>query len=233
MLEQEAQQDKIEDKLFNEYQKQSKQFYQETTDTLKKQRNAAIYVAIFSAFILITWIIFALKMAPVHDPYPVLMEVDKSTGNVNVSTILKDANKTTYKDLQQKADVVAFIRAWWTYDEVDWEFRQEFVSLHSSNKVAGLYEKHIKDMKKRFKRKGSQQVTITNVIHLNSYTIQARFYIEPPHNNRESNREYYVANIRFENVQKVDSLRNLFLNPNGFIVNEARFDREFVDKITK
>lgn len=216
---------------------EGKQWFQDRYETIKVERNRYFFLLLITLAALIISIIANLSLSPLKTAVPYVIEVDKSTG---ITSVLKPVNTSTMRE--DEAVTVYFlykyINARMTYD---WDLRQNNADIVRALSAAQSYQLYAQQMDinnpdSPIKKYSDHQKV---VVHITSHAFpypniaEIHFYtdvIDPilaPGSNTASNRQYWVATIKYTYANNAISLADREnINPLGFFVTSFQLNSE-------
>lgn len=188
---------------------------------------AALCLAIALASIGVLATLFPLKQA-----IPIVLEVDRATGVVDVRT-LTERNQETLKSLTEEEAItqslmVRYVTARETYDKSDLNALFDDVQLLSAPDAFDPYDRLFRDDKRSpFKVYGDsvRSIRVKSVTFLNNQTAAVRYSAEL-RKSIGSDTTHWVSIVTFRYVQAPLSLEERWANPLGFQVLNYRADQE-------
>lgn len=172
------------------------------------------------------------QFSPVTKKEPMVLEVDKSSGQVNVVSRVKDQEKS-YGEVVDNFFVADFVKSYGNYDYYSIQDDYDKVILMSNDSVGQQY-KAIYDGSNGQKprdevlgRTGSRKIEIISVVPDTEKGIATvRFTATTDSSQQSQIKENYTATLTYEYVSaRIDEGVRL-VNPLGFVVTSYREDKE-------
>ncbi|TQX84322.1 MULTISPECIES: virB8 family protein [Rhizobium] len=219
----------IDPRYYSEGDRWERSVYRSVAMSRGVWRTVAVLLGVaLASSIGLLWMLLPLKTFDV-----VVLEVDKTTGYVEVSRPLQERGDLTQNEAVTRANIVRFIRARETYDPKELRDNFDLASLYSTGKasadLANTYSSsNINNPVKLFGPNTEITVFVKSVIFLNDNTAAVRFSTTRSGTSGPAVTDHWVANVRFKYTS--EPMRNdwRFDNPLGFQVTEYRRDQETV-----
>ena len=219
----------IDPRYYSEGERWERSVYRSVAMSRGVWRTVAVLLGIaLATSIGLLWMLLPLKTFDV-----VVLEVDKTTGYVEVSRPLQERGDLTQNEAVTRANIVRFIRARETYDPKGLRDNFDLASLYSTGKasadLANTYSSaNLNNPVKVFGPNTDITVFVKSVIFLNDNTAAVRFSTTRSGTSGPTVTDHWVANVRFKYTS--EPMRNdwRFDNPLGFQVTEYRRDQETV-----
>jgi type IV secretion system protein VirB8 len=191
-------------------------------------------VAILLALMLMAALVALWLLIPLKRTDVVVMEVDKTTGYLQVVRPLVSNDPITGNEAVTTSNIVRFIKARETYDPKGLRDNFDLASLLSTGRasedLASTFANgNPNNPVRRFGTETTVSVEIKSVSFLNERTASVRFSTRRAMANGQQLMDHWVANVRYRYTSS--PMRNdwRFDNPLGFQVFEYRKDPETVD----
>ena len=208
----------------------------EVFHAVRSQRNWLLWVAIALSLALVSCGLGFAFLLPLKTSEPYLVQIDKSTGQVEVMTSLRNSpgqlKSLTEDDAVVSAFLVPYIIARETYDKSDIGTRFKRVRLFSADRVYSDLESTYRsdDDSNPYRRFGDDvvEVEVTRVAYLNRRTAQVGF--TTTQKKVVGNvRSKFVATVTFEFLSAPERIEVRWQNPLGFRVTSYRIDQEVLN----
>jgi len=203
---------------------------------LKTQRFVAYVWSLGLLLAVICLSLAVVVLTPLKEIQPLVIEVERSTGQVFIRTNLVEKIKNVgEKNAIIEAFLAKYVMAWKTYEYTDNNERQKLIQAMSTRTVYQQYEKQwlSKDEEinpnLRYGLKDKAEVEIISVAMLNETTHQVRLAVKETIFGGTEALYYFVAIIKHEISPAGMTQKERWKNPIGFLVSSIRFDEEYID----
>lgn len=203
----------------------------DTHRSMRRSRTLAWIVSGVSGLVAVLSLLTLVLILPLRQFEPYVVEVDKSTGYLEIMRALKPGD-LSQNEAVTAANLVRYIRARETYDSRELKQNYDLAQLYStdaaSKDLTWLYTPaNPQSLDKIFGRNVTVSVEIKSVSLLNRNTASVRFATTTRRDN-SSTADNWVAVIKF--CYTSTPLKNewRFDNPLGFQVTDYRRDQESV-----
>jgi type IV secretion system protein VirB8 len=224
--------------VLQDHLKKGKEWENDVVHHLKKQRN--ISYVFNGAFLLVIALmsIVLISLFPLKQIEPLIIEVEKSTGQVFVKTdLINSIEQIDEKNAVIEALLARYLIAWKTYEYTDNLERQKFIRAMSTNEVyrddyLAIWQSDDERINPNLKYgpKDTAEVEIISIIELNENTHQARIaVIEKRANYSNPITEHFVVIIKHQIAPAGMRQKDRWTNPIGILVESIRFDEEYID----
>lgn len=227
---------------FKAYKHKARSWETDVVHHVKNQRNTAYIGILVLAFIAVCLAIAIAVLTPLKSIEPVVIEVERSTGNINLKTNLVDqVQNLTAKEAVIESLIAEYIIARKTYEYVDGEVtdgnvRYNFVRALSTPEVFKEYESIWRSNDPRinpnlmYKEKDIARVRIVSIVRLNETTYQTRFVVEVrPYRTNSVIEKNFVAITKHKIATGGMTKKDRWVNPIGLLFESVRFDEEYIN----
>jgi len=202
---------------------------------IKVQRNIAYRLLAVVVVILIAISIAFASVFPIVRHVPIVIEVERSTGHIDVKTnLMEDIVLISEKNAVIESLLARFLISWKTFEYTDNEERVGFIKALSTREVYREFESIWTSTDaainpyKRYGENGKAEVEILSIVQLNDVTHQARIAVDEERLNRKR-RKYFVVILSHKLTPVGMTQKQRWMNPLGLVVDSIRFDEEYID----
>lgn len=201
----------------------------DTHRSMRRSRTLAWIVSGISGLVAVLSLLALVLILPLRQFEPYVVEVDKSTGYLEIMRALKPGD-LSQNEAVTAANLVRYIRARETYDSRELKQNYDLAQLYStdaaSKDLTWLYTPaNPQSRDKIFGRNVTVSVEIKSVSLLNRNTASVRFATTTRRDN-SSTADNWVAVIKFRYTSTPLKNEWRFDNPLGFQVTDYRRDQE-------
>lgn len=222
---------------FKAYKQTARSWETDVVHHVKNQRNTAYIGLVMLALISVGLTFAIVVLTPLKSVEPVVIEVERSTGNINLKTNLVDqVENMTAKEAVIKSLIAEYITAWHTYEYTDNDVRYNFIRALSSREVFKQYENIWRsddpniNPNLMYKERDVARVKIQSIVGLNDTTYQTRFVVEvTPYRSNSIIEKNFVAITKHKLATGGMSEKDRWVNPIGLLFESVRFDEEYIN----
>ncbi|WP_395378219.1 virB8 family protein [Marinicella sp. W31] len=201
----------------------------------KVQRNIGYQLlAVVSVILIVITVAFA-SIFPLVRHVPIVIEVERSTGHIEVKTnLIEDIKSISEKQAVVESLLARYLISWKTFEYTDNEERVAFIKATSTREVFKQFESiwSSKDEREnpylRYGEGGKANVSILSIVQLNEVTYQARIAVNEERATRKQ-RKYFVAILSHKFTPVGMTQKQRWTNPLGLVIDSVRFDEEYIE----
>ncbi len=214
-------------------QEPKRNWYQDRYQRVLVQRNILALVTLVALVVVLLSTISVARLTPLKSVQPFLIQVDEKTGMTQVVNPLKAKEMTANEALKQHF-VTSYIRARETYDAASFAYNFDMVRVMSTPQIFGQYRRIYDPNNKEslVSQYGSEYKRFADfkaITFLDENTAQVRITAVDENRGQRVTKNYIVL-LSFDFIKLELTLRDRYLNPLGFQVNNYRLDEEFMGR---